>query len=82
MVKLSEIGPPPGNNPLLSITSTFRPVATADGTFRVPVSQLYSGSLQPGLVTVQVTAPGGSNGQTEFMVLPAGAPPAGAPPAP
>ena len=82
VVKLSEISPPPGNNPLFRTTSTFRPVATASGTFKAPISQLYSGSLQPGLVTVQVTASGGSNVQTNFMVLPPGAPPAGAPPAP
>jgi hypothetical protein len=82
VVTLSEIGPPPGNNQLFSTTSTVRPVTTADGTFKAPISQLYSGSLQPGLVTVQVTAPGGSNVQTQFMVLPPGAPPAGAPPAP
>ena len=82
VVKLSEVSPPPGNTPLLSVTSTSKPVTTADGTFTVPVSQLYSGSLQPGLFTVQVTAPGGSPAQTNFMVIPAGAPPAGAPPAP
>ncbi len=82
VVKLSEVGPPPGNNPLLSTTSAVRPVTTASGTFKALISQLHSGSLQPGLVTVQVTAPGGSNAQTEFMVLPPGAPPAGAPPAP
>jgi serine/threonine protein kinase len=80
MVMLSEIGPPPGNKPLLSVTSTFRPVAGADGMFRVPVRQLYSGALQLGLFTVQVTEPGGRQAQTEFMVLPPGAPPAGAPP--
>ena len=82
VVKLSEVGPPPGNSPLFSTTSTFRPVTTTSGTFNASISQLYSGSLQPGLVTVQVTAPGGSNVQTNFMVLPPGAPPAGAPPAP
>jgi hypothetical protein len=76
-VMLSEIGPPPENKPLLSITSTFKPVTTANGTFKVPVSQLYSGPLQLGLFTVQVTAPGGSQAQTQFMVLPPGAPPAG-----
>ena len=80
VVKLSEIGPPPGNDPLFSATSTVRPVTTSSGTFQAKVSQLYSGSLQPGLVTVQVTAPGGSNVQTQFMVLPPGEPPAGAPP--
>jgi serine/threonine protein kinase len=82
VVKLSEVGPPPGNSPLLSTTSTFMPVTTASGAFQAPIRQLYSGSLPPGLVTVQVTAPGGSNIQTQFMVLPPGAPPAGAPPAP
>ena len=82
VVELSEVGPPPGNTPLLSVTSTSKPVTTANGTFTVPVSQLYSGSLQPGLFTIQVTAPGGSHAQTNFMVLPPGAPPAGAPPAP
>jgi len=81
-VKLSEIGPPPGNKLLLNVTSTFKPVTAANGTFKVLVSQLYSGPLQLGLFTVQVTAPGGSNVQTQFMVLPPGAPPAGAPPAP
>ena len=72
VVKLSEVGPPPGNNPLFSTTSTFRPVTATGGTFNASISQLYSGSLQPGLVTVQVTAPGGSNVQTNFMVLPPG----------
>ena len=82
VVMLSEVGPPPQNKLLLSLTSTFHPVTKADGTFRVLVSQLYSGRLQPGLFTVQVTAPGGSHAKTYFMVLPPGAPPAGAPPAP
>jgi serine/threonine protein kinase len=80
VVELSEVGPPPGNDPLFSTTSTVRPVTTASGTFQASISQLYSGSLQPGLVTVQVTALGGSDVQTQFMVLPPGAPPAGAPP--
>jgi hypothetical protein len=82
VITLSEVGPPPGNSPLFSSTSTVRPVATTSGTFKALISQVYSGSLQPGLVTVQVTAPGGSNAATQFMVLPPGAPPAGAPPAP
>jgi serine/threonine protein kinase len=75
VITLSEAGPPPGNDPLLGITSPVKPVTSANGTFKAAVSQLYSGSLQPGLVTVQVTAPGGSNVQTQFMVLPPGAPP-------
>jgi hypothetical protein len=61
------------------MTSTFKPVATAKGTFKVLVSQLYAGSLQPGLFTVQVTASGGSQAQTQFMVLPADAPTGGPP---
>jgi serine/threonine protein kinase len=81
VVMLSEIGPPPGQKQLVSMTSTFKPVTTAHGTFKVLVSQLYSGSLQPGLFTVQVTGPGGGQVQTQFMVLPpGGAPPGGAPP--
>jgi hypothetical protein len=83
VVKLSEVSPPAlGNSQLFSTTSTVSPVTTTSGTFQAPISQLYSGSLQPGLVTVQVTAPGGSDVQTNFMVLPPRAPPAGAPPAP
>jgi serine/threonine protein kinase len=74
-VRLNEIGPPPDNKPLVDVTSTVRPVTRANGTFRVPVSQLYPGPLQLGLFTVQVTAPDGSKAQTQFMVIPAGAPP-------
>jgi serine/threonine protein kinase len=75
VVMLSEIGPPPDNKPLVNVTSTVRPVASANGTFKVPVSQLYSGPLQLGLFTVQVTASNGSQAQTQFMVIPAGAAP-------
>jgi serine/threonine protein kinase len=74
-VMLSELSPPPNQNSLLNVTSKFEPTTTASGTFSVPVSELYAGSLQPGLVTVQVTASGGSAIQTQFMVLPPGAPP-------
>jgi hypothetical protein len=74
-VMLSEIGPPPDNKPLFNVTSTVRPVAGANGTFQVPVSQLYSGPLQLGLVTVQVTASNGSQEKTAFMVIPPGAAP-------
>ncbi len=80
VVILSGVGPPPGNKPLLSVTSTFEPVTTANGTFKVPVSDLYSRPLQLGLFTVRVTAPGGSHASTQFMVLPPGAPPVGGPP--
>jgi serine/threonine protein kinase len=80
VVTLSELGPPPGNNPLLNVTSTFEPVVTANGTFKVPVSRVFPGPLQQGLCTVGVSAPGGSQAQTQFMVLPPGPPPAGQPP--
>jgi serine/threonine protein kinase len=82
VIMLSEVGPPPASSPLLSVTSPVKPVTTANGTFQVPVSRLYSGSFQPGLVTVQVTGPGGSSIQTQFMVLPAGAPPPASLPSP
>ncbi len=77
---VSEIGPPPGLKNLFSVMSPYHAVALADGTFSVPVSQLYSASLQPGLVTVSATGRNGGTAQTQFMVLPPGAPPAGAPP--
>jgi serine/threonine protein kinase len=77
---VSEIGPPSQNKPLFSVTSTYHAVVAPDGTFSVPVSQLYAGPLQLGLVTVSATSPGGGTAQTQFMVLPTGAPPAGAPP--
>ena len=70
-VSLSELDPQ--NQPLIDVTSTFKPVTAANGTFKVRVSQLYSGSLKLGLFTVRVTAPGGIQAQTEFMVLPSGA---------
>jgi serine/threonine protein kinase len=76
VVTLSGVGPPPENKPLLSVTSTFKPVTDANGKFKVLVSQLYPDSLQMGLFTVQVTAPDGNQAQTQFMVLPPGAPPA------
>jgi serine/threonine protein kinase len=74
-VMLSEIGPPPDTKLLFNVTSTVRPVPAANGTFKVPVSRLYSGPLQLGLVTVQVTAAGGSQDRTTFMVIPPGAAP-------
>jgi len=77
---VSEIGPPPEQKNLFSVTSPYHAVTLSDGTFSVPVSQLYSGPLQQGLVTVSATGPGGGTAQTQFMVLPPGAPPAGASP--
>jgi hypothetical protein len=77
---VSEIGPPPELKNLFSVMSPYHAVTLANGTFSVPVSQLYSGPLQPGLVTVSATGPNLGTAQTQFMVLPPGAPPAGAPP--
>jgi hypothetical protein len=77
-VSLSEIDPQ--NQTLIDVTSTFKPVTAANGTFKVRVSQLYSGSLKLGLFTVRATAPGGIQAQTQFMVLPSGALRAGSQP--
>jgi hypothetical protein len=78
-VHVSEIDPT--NNQLFSQTSADRPVTGADGTFRVSFAQLYHGALQLGLVTVTVTGPGGEAFDTQFMVIPPGAPLSGGPPA-
>jgi hypothetical protein len=82
-VMLSEVGPPPGDSQLVSMTSPDKPVTGPDGTFKVPLGQLYSGPLLLGLFTVEVTAANGSQAQTQFMVIPQGAPlqpPPGGPP--
>jgi serine/threonine protein kinase len=77
---VNEIGPPPDQKNLLDITSPYHAVAKPDGTFQVPVNQLYQGSLGLGQVTVTASGPGGSRAQTVFIVIPSGAPPGGAPP--
>jgi serine/threonine protein kinase len=78
-VRVSEIDP--ANNKLFSQVSADRPVTGSDGSFTVPLSRLYGGSLQLGLITVTVTAPGGQAFDTQFMVIPSGAPlSGGAPP--
>jgi hypothetical protein len=73
-VKVSEADPQ--NRQIFAVTSRDKPVTGADGTFRVPVSQLYSGPLGLGLVTVEVTGSGGT-ASTQFMVIPPGPPPGG-----
>jgi hypothetical protein len=78
-VHVSEIDP--SNNQLFSQTSADRPVAGSDGTFKVAFARLYHGTLQLGLVTVTVTGPGGEGFDTQFMVIPDGAPLDGGPPA-
>jgi len=74
---LTEIGPPPAQKKLLSITSPFHLRADPNGTFKATVSQLYSGALQLGLFTVNAAGSGGYQAQTEFMVIPPGAPSTG-----
>ena len=77
-VKVAEIDPT--NSELFSVTSADKPVIGADGTFTVSFAQLYHGSLQLGLVTVSVAEPGGHAVDTQFMVIPQGAPLNGGPP--
>jgi serine/threonine protein kinase len=77
-VRVSEIDP--ANNKVFSETSADQPVTGSDGTFQAPVAQLYHGTLQLGLVTVSVTGPGGHSFDTQFMVIPPGAPLNGPPP--
>jgi serine/threonine protein kinase len=76
---VSEVDP--GGRSLFSATSPRSVRVGADGTFQVVVSQLYSGPLSLGLVTVDANAPGGAHASTEFMIIPSGAPPPGPPPA-
>jgi hypothetical protein len=71
-VRLTELDPT--NKQIVDFTSPDKPVTGADGTFKVPVSQLYSNSLQLGAFTVDVTGSGGHTTSTEFIVIPAGAP--------
>jgi hypothetical protein len=71
---LSEISPPPP----LQIIPTTAPVTLVtgqDGTLRIPVGRLHTGSLPLGMVTVKVTAPGGPDLTTHFIVIPTGVPP-------
>jgi serine/threonine protein kinase len=75
--RLTEVGPPPDQKNLLSLTSPDQVRVGADGTFRVPVSQLYSSSLQLGLVTVDASAPGGLPASTQFVIIPPGPAPSG-----
>ena len=77
-VRVSEIDP--ANNKVFSETSADQPVTGSDGTFQAPVARLYHGTLQLGLVTVSVTGPGGHSFDTQFMVIPPGAPLNGPPP--
>jgi hypothetical protein len=52
--------------------SNVKPVAGQGGTFSFPISRVYSGALELGLLTVDVREPNGQRASTEFMVLPPG----------
>ena len=78
---LSGVGPPPDHADLLNTTSPYHAAVGRDGTFRVPVSRLYSGPLQLGEYTVRASASGSSGASTQFMVIPDGPPSGGGPPA-
>ena len=69
-VTVSELDP--NNKQIFSVTSPDKPVTGSDGTFKVPVSRLYSGPLQLGLVTVHAAGSGGRAISTQFIVLPTG----------
>ena len=71
-VTVSELDP--NNKQIFSVTSPDKPVTASDGTFKVPVSRLYSGPLPLGQVTVNVAGSGDRATSTLFIVLPGGAP--------
>jgi hypothetical protein len=71
-VKVSELDP--GNKQIFSVTSPDKPVTGSDGTFKVPVSRLYSGPLPLGQVMVNVAGSDDRAISTQFIVLPPGAP--------
>jgi serine/threonine protein kinase len=76
---VSEVGPPPAQKTLFSVTSPFHATARADGMFSVPVSRLYAGPLRPGLITVTASGPSGRTASTQFAVVPPLPPSAGGP---
>jgi hypothetical protein len=78
---LSGIGPPPEQKNLLHLTSPLTVVVGPAGTFRVSVSQIYSGVLQLGQFTL-VANTSNSTADTDFIVIPSEPPPGAAPTAP
>jgi serine/threonine protein kinase len=77
---LTEQGPPPAQQNLVSVTSGYHAIAGPDGTFRVAFSRLYSAPLQLGEFTVTASAPGSKTASTQFIVIPSGPPPGNGPP--
>src|SRR6476620_10832702 len=60
---------PPQIVPAQTFTRTVR-ITPSAGTFRLNINQLFPSTLRLGLFSVQVTAPGGREASTTFMVIP------------
>jgi serine/threonine protein kinase len=75
-VSVTGIGPPPTSVNVLQKTATVKPVTSQTGTFSFTVNQLFPGPYPLGLYTVEVTDSHGGQASTQFMVIPASAPPA------
>jgi hypothetical protein len=68
-VTLTELSPPPPTQ-IVDSTSSVKPVTSGNGTLSFKVGQLFPGSLQLGLCTVEVTGSGGRKASTQFQVIP------------
>ena len=73
-VTLTELDPPQRADLQTNVAGSSRSPART-GRFKVPVSQLYPGSLPLGLFTVEVTGSGGRATSTQFMCSHRGRPP-------
>ncbi len=62
--------PPAMGNESVYRTAAIKPVADRSGTLRFTVNRLFPGAIQLGHFFVVVTAPGGQQSKTEFIVLP------------
>jgi serine/threonine protein kinase len=75
-VAITGIGPPPTSTNVLQKTATVKPVTSQNGTISFTVNQLFASPYPLGLFTVEVTDSRGAQASTQFMVIPASAPPA------
>jgi serine/threonine protein kinase len=75
-VAITGLGPPPEQANVMQKTATVRPVTGQDGTFSFTVNQLFPSPYPLGLFTVEVTGSHDAQASTQFMVIPASAPPA------
>ena len=64
-----RFNPPPQGPSAQKFTKTVH-VTPSAGTFQLNINQLFPGALDFGLFNVQVTAPGGREATTTFMVIP------------